>query len=151
MSATIDTLAERSQDRQNCKRGRFIQESVKSGRCPHPRKTGTPWTDRPVTLAQALTLCAWQDTTLGEILRHFHEHQKTTALLCHGPIATLAALPHAGEYRAALVEGNVAKASSLAKGWQYAGYRMTICVSQRSRQCPRSTSLEDARDKELTQ
>jgi putative intracellular protease/amidase len=75
---------------------------------------------------QAPVVDLMQDPTLGEILRHFHEHQKTTALLCHGPIATLAALPHAGEYRAALVEGNVAKASSLAKGWQYAGYRMTI-------------------------
>jgi putative intracellular protease/amidase len=67
-----------------------------------------------------------QDATLGEILRHFHERRKTTAFLCHGPIATLAALPRAREYRAALVEGNLTEASSLAKGWQYAGYRMTI-------------------------
>ncbi len=67
-----------------------------------------------------------QDPELGEILRYFHAQKKPTALLCHGPIATLAALPKAREYRAALIAGDTAKASELAKGWQYAGYRMTV-------------------------
>jgi putative intracellular protease/amidase len=75
---------------------------------------------------QAPVVDLMQDADLGKILRHFHEHAKPTALLCHGPIATLAALPQARAYRAALISGDRAKAADLAKGWQYAGYRMTV-------------------------
>lgn len=67
-----------------------------------------------------------QDAELGEMLRHFHERNKTTAFLCHGPIAAAAAMPRAKEFRAALVKGDVSKAGELAHGWQYAGYQMTI-------------------------
>ena len=35
-----------------------------------------------------------QDLDVGEILRQFHEHSKTTALLCHGPAAVAASVPH---------------------------------------------------------
>jgi putative intracellular protease/amidase len=82
---------------------------------------------------QAAAADLMQDATLGEILRYFHERQKTSAFLCHGPIATLAALPLAREYRSALVEGDLSKAGSLAQGWQYAGYRMTIWSSLEER------------------
>src|SRR5262249_40027219 len=57
---------------------------------------------------------------------HFHAHRKPTAFLCHGPIATIAAMPNAREFRAALIAGDTAKASELAKGWQYSGYKMTV-------------------------
>ncbi|MDB5220306.1 MAG: type 1 glutamine amidotransferase protein [Myxococcaceae bacterium] len=67
-----------------------------------------------------------QDPDLGEILRHAHSTAKTTALLCHGPIAMAAAMPKAKEFRAALVAGKPEDAKRLAQGWQYAGYRMTI-------------------------
>ncbi|WP_029002555.1 type 1 glutamine amidotransferase domain-containing protein [Azorhizobium doebereinerae] len=67
-----------------------------------------------------------QDPDMGEILRHFHQRAKPTALICHGPIAVVAALPHAREFRAALVAGATDAAREWAKGWQYAGYRMTI-------------------------
>jgi putative intracellular protease/amidase len=67
-----------------------------------------------------------QDLELGEILRHMHSTAKTTALLCHGPIAMTAAMANAREFRAALVAGRTADAKALANGWQYAGYRMTI-------------------------
>lgn len=67
-----------------------------------------------------------QDAELGKILRHFHEQKKPTALLCHGPIATLATLPDAKGYRAALIAGDKAKVAELGKGWQYAGYKMTV-------------------------
>src|SRR5215470_12546893 len=67
-----------------------------------------------------------QDPDAGEILRHFHEASKPTALLCHGPIALVSALPHAREFRAALIAGAENKAKEWAKGWQYAGYKMTI-------------------------
>jgi putative intracellular protease/amidase len=67
-----------------------------------------------------------QDPDAGEILRHFHETSKPTALLCHGPIALVSALPHAREFRAALIAGAENKAKEWAKGWAYAGYQMTI-------------------------
>lgn len=67
-----------------------------------------------------------QDSHLGEILRYAHSTGKTTALLCHGPIAIAAAIPKAKEFRAALVAGKSDEAKRLAVGWQYAGYRMTV-------------------------
>jgi putative intracellular protease/amidase len=67
-----------------------------------------------------------QDADVGEILRYFHAQQKPTAMLCHGPIAAVAAMPAAREFRAALMAGDEAKAAALAKDWQYAGYKMTI-------------------------
>ena len=38
-------------------------------------------------------------------------------------------MPHAREFRAALIAGDPAKAAEWAKGWQYAGYKMTIFSS----------------------
>lgn len=67
-----------------------------------------------------------QGAETGTILGHFHEAGKPTALLCHGPVALLAAMPGAREYRAALIAGDETKAKDLAKGWTYAGYRMTV-------------------------
>ncbi|WP_428028936.1 type 1 glutamine amidotransferase domain-containing protein [Ancylobacter sp.] len=75
---------------------------------------------------QAPVVDLMQDADLGEILRHFHDRAKPTALLCHGPIAVAAAMPHAREFRAALIAGDAAKAAEWAKGWPYAGYRMTV-------------------------
>jgi putative intracellular protease/amidase len=67
-----------------------------------------------------------QNAEAGEILRHFHAAGKPTALLCHGPIVTAAAVADAPGFRAALIAGDTAKAAELAKGWPYAGYRMTV-------------------------
>ncbi len=75
---------------------------------------------------QAPVVDLMQDADLGEILRHFHEAAKPTALLCHGPIAVAAAMPHAREFRAALIAGDAGKAAEWAEGWPYAGYRMTV-------------------------
>src|SRR5262245_52121554 len=78
---------------------------------------------------QAPVVDLMQDADLGEILRHFHARAKPTAFLCHGPIASLAALPQAKEYRATLIARDISRASELAKGWQYAGYKMTVFSS----------------------
>lgn len=75
---------------------------------------------------QAPVVDLMQDPELGEILRYFHGEQKPTAMLCHGPIATVAAMTKAREFRTALIAGDQKKAVELAKGWQYAGYKMTI-------------------------
>ena len=47
-----------------------------------------------------------RDAEVGRVLRHFHEQKKPTALICHGPIALLAAQDD--------------------KGWIYKDYNMTI-------------------------
>ncbi|AHE56553.1 type 1 glutamine amidotransferase domain-containing protein [Sphingomonas sanxanigenens] len=75
---------------------------------------------------QAPVVDLMQSEALGEILRHFHAAAKPTALLCHGPIATLAALPRTRDYRAALIAGDSARAAEAAKDWPYEGYRMTV-------------------------
>lgn len=67
-----------------------------------------------------------QDADAGTILRHFHAAGKPTALLCHGPVAVLAALPEAAAYRAALAAGDTEKATALGQDWIYAGYGMTV-------------------------
>jgi putative intracellular protease/amidase len=75
---------------------------------------------------QAPVVDLMQDSQMGEVLRHFHVSAKPTALLCHGPIALVSAMPRAREFRAALMARDEARARKIAKGWQYAGYRMTI-------------------------
>ena len=75
---------------------------------------------------QAPVVDLMQDAELGEILRHFHAAQKPTAYLCHGPMASVAAMPKAREFRAALIAGEPLRAAELAADWQYAGYRMTV-------------------------
>lgn len=63
---------------------------------------------------------------LGQILRSFHNAGKTTALICHGPVALVSSLPDARNFQAALVSGNVNDMRRLAAGWPYAGYHMTV-------------------------
>jgi putative intracellular protease/amidase len=75
---------------------------------------------------QAPVVDLMQSSEAGEILQHFHEQSKPTALLCHGPITLISVLPRAREFRAALIAGDERKAKECAKGWLYAGYRMTI-------------------------
>lgn len=67
-----------------------------------------------------------QDKDLGKALRHFHENGKTTALLCHAPIALAAALNDSQAFRQAMVDGDNEKAKSLAKDWIYNGYKMNV-------------------------
>ena len=66
------------------------------------------------------------DPDAGIVMRHFHETSKPTAVLCHGPISLLSALPDSKEFVAALAAGDVAGAQAKAKSWIYAGYKMTI-------------------------
>lgn len=67
-----------------------------------------------------------QDKDFGEVLRYFHENNKVTAFLCHGPIASLAALEDAPGFREALVSGDYDKQAAKSANWQYAGYNMTV-------------------------
>ena len=66
------------------------------------------------------------DPDAGTVMRHFHEKSKPTAVLCHGPISLLSALPNSVEVVAALAASDAAGARAKAQGWIYAGYKMTI-------------------------
>jgi putative intracellular protease/amidase len=66
------------------------------------------------------------DPDAGTVLRHFHKTSKPTAVLCHGPISLLAALPNSKEVVDALKAGDAAGARAKAKGWIYSGYKLTI-------------------------
>jgi putative intracellular protease/amidase len=66
------------------------------------------------------------DPDAGTVLRHFHKTSKPTAVLCHGPISLLAALPNSTEVVDALKAGDAAGARAKAKGWIYSGYKLTI-------------------------
>ena len=69
-----------------------------------------------------------KDKSLGQILKSFHDTGRPTALICHGPMALLSAMPDAGDYDRALVNGNASAAElrQLSQGWIYAGYRITV-------------------------
>jgi putative intracellular protease/amidase len=63
---------------------------------------------------------------LGVILNYFHRHHKTTVLLCHGPIALLAATKDPAATQAALREGRGGEVRKLVFSWPYKRYKMTI-------------------------
>jgi len=66
------------------------------------------------------------DPDAGVVMRHFHGAAKPTAVLCHGPISLLSALPNSKEVVDALKAGDAEAARTKAKGWIYAGYKLTI-------------------------
>lgn len=74
-----------------------------------------------------------QNSDLGEVLRDAHVEGKPTALLCHGPIAAIASMPKAKEFRQAMVDGDLDEARIAAKGWQYAGFKMTVFSNDEER------------------
>lgn len=67
-----------------------------------------------------------QDAELSVVLHYFHEQNKPTAAICHGPVALLAALPQAVLFRQTIAADDVKGAQTAAKGWIYAGYQMTM-------------------------
>src|ERR1700736_6634170 len=74
------------------------------------------------------------DPDAGTVLRHFHETSKPTAVLCHGPISLLAALPNASEVVGALKAGDADGARAKAQDWIYSGYKMTIFSTAEGKQ-----------------
>jgi putative intracellular protease/amidase len=66
-----------------------------------------------------------KDKNLGKILVSFHETGRPTGIVCHGPIVLLSALPNPDAFIASMIAGD-GKGSSLAAGWPYAGYRVTV-------------------------
>jgi len=67
---------------------------------------------------------------LGRLLADFHQRDKTTALVCHGPIALLSTLPDAAGFVATLDAG----AMPATPKWIYSGYQMTVISNQEEEQ-----------------
>ena len=59
---------------------------------------------------------------LGKVLAAFHQDGKPTALVCHGPIALLSAMPDAKGFTARLAQG----AAPTQPKWIYSGYKVTV-------------------------
>jgi putative intracellular protease/amidase len=59
---------------------------------------------------------------VGQILTHFHQKNKPTAAICHGPITLMAAHSDPSLYQKNWSAGNPTKASN----WIYSGYKMTV-------------------------
>lgn len=79
------------------------------------------------------------DSRMGRILASFHQANKPTALVCHGPIALLSAVPDAASYANA-VETGVAKPRP---DWIYAGYHLTV-ISNRVEEAVKGMFQGDA-------
>ena len=67
---------------------------------------------------------------LGRLLADFHGHNKTTALVCHGPIALLSTLPDANGFVVGLESGQTKRAPQ----WIYSGYQITVISNQEEEQ-----------------
>lgn len=64
---------------------------------------------------------------LGRLLTDFHDRGKTTALVCHGPIALLSTLPDANGFVASMERsGKAARTPE----WIYSGYEVTVISNQ---------------------
>ena len=63
---------------------------------------------------------------LGKLLNNFHQTGKTTALVCHGPIALLSTLTDPTAFTRRLETGKAATANN----WTYAGYKFTVISNQ---------------------
>ncbi len=66
------------------------------------------------------------DPSVGKILTYFHENAKPTAMICHGPIASISVMENPAGFRSKLIQGNKSAAEQLANGWLYKDYEMTI-------------------------
>lgn len=66
------------------------------------------------------------DPSVGKILTYFHKNNKPTAMICHGPIASLSVMENPVAFRKKLVAGDEDAAEGFANEWLYKGYKMTI-------------------------
>ncbi|RFU49137.1 type 1 glutamine amidotransferase domain-containing protein [Paraburkholderia sp. DHOC27] len=66
-----------------------------------------------------------KDPNLGKILVSFHETGRPTGIICHGPIVLLSTLSNPDAFISSMI-ANDGKANSLAAGWPYAGYHLTV-------------------------
>jgi putative intracellular protease/amidase len=76
----------------------------------------------------------WKDEDVGQVLRHFHDAKKITALICHAPIALLSALANPSAFISALITDDRAKMVEASKDWIYRDYAMTVFTTREEQQ-----------------
>jgi putative intracellular protease/amidase len=67
-----------------------------------------------------------KDASVRQVLTHFHQAGKPTALICHAPISLISTMPEAESFLEAMYKGDSKKAVALSTNWPYKGYKMTI-------------------------
>lgn len=72
-----------------------------------------------------------KDKAVGELLKDFHDKNKTTGLTCHGTIALISTIPDARGYVAMLESG---KRLAPPAPWIYQGYKMTAFTNEEEEQ-----------------
>ena len=75
-----------------------------------------------------------KDRDLGKILLSFHNTNRPTALICHGPMALLSTLPQSEQYDKALNAGKADALPALAHDWPYAGYKIAVFSKSEEKQ-----------------
>src|ERR1700733_16150555 len=75
-----------------------------------------------------------KDRNLGKILSSFHNTNRPTALICHGPMALLSTLPQSEQFDKALNAGDMGTLPTLAHGWPYAGYKIAVFSKSEEKQ-----------------
>ena len=75
-----------------------------------------------------------KDKDLGNILLGFHDANRPTALICHGPMALLSTLPQSEQFDKALNAGKTDALPALAQGWPYAGYKIAVFSKSEEKQ-----------------
>lgn len=76
----------------------------------------------------------WRDADVGAVLRYFHKANKPTGLICHAPIALLAALDEPQAYVRAKIQDDRATMYEQSKNWIYRGYAMTVFTTREEQQ-----------------
>jgi len=76
----------------------------------------------------------YRNKALGQILKHFHENKKPTALICHAPISLLSTLDNPEAFGRAVEEQDQDRITKLRQGWIYNGYRMTTFSTKEEKQ-----------------
>lgn len=74
------------------------------------------------------------DQSLGKILNSFHQRHLPTGIICHGPIAMIAALPDSRKFMQLIEAGEKDKASQLAAKWPYKNYNVTAFATEEEKQ-----------------
>lgn len=78
----------------------------------------------------------WRNAEMKTILRHFHDPKtrKPTGLICHAPIALLAALDDPQGYISALAKDDRKTMFEKSRQWIYRGYPMTVFTTREEQQ-----------------
>lgn len=78
----------------------------------------------------------WRNAEMKTILRHFHDPKtrKPTGLICHAPIALLAALDDPQGYISALAKDDRKTMFAKSSRWIYRGYPMTVFTTREEQQ-----------------